>query len=257
MPDCAAWSGGNGVRRPLYIHPASNLQIAVKPVALRPAATRFCGTAWCAIAAAGTWAIDRAIARIVVRPNGAATCQPRATPSLFYTSHRPRLTPRAQVAGLNLRLACGRGSHLLFVCDRCSPQGGSHMPAQGNALGPGTQQRRSPERAQQPWTRNATSIVDESRSPLSSMNGTFRIDRLLRPFRALWCCASQTQGDALVVLHKSPASTYATGASRRPEFTPRLRPRFAPVVRVRSMFAPRGQPHASPGQRPGARNTTT
>ena len=33
--------------------------------ALRPAATRFCGTAWCAI---------------VVRPNGAATCQHRATP---------------------------------------------------------------------------------------------------------------------------------------------------------------------------------
>ena len=33
--------------------------------ALRPAATRFCGTAWCAI---------------VVRPNGAATCQPRASP---------------------------------------------------------------------------------------------------------------------------------------------------------------------------------
>ncbi|MCH8150021.1 MAG: hypothetical protein IH987_18920 [Planctomycetes bacterium] len=60
-------------------------------------------------------------------------------------------------------------SPLLFVCDCCSPQRGSDMSAQGNALGTGTQTSRSPERAQQPRTGHATVIVDESRSPLSSV----------------------------------------------------------------------------------------
>ena len=44
------------------------------------------------------------------------------------------------------------------------------------------------------------------------MNGTFRIERLLRPFRALWYCASQTQGDALI-----PYPTLVIGETSSPQ----------------------------------------
>ena len=98
---------------------------------------------------------------IIVRPKGAVTCQPRATP--WGSEHN------------NVEALKGRNSQVI-----------------------------------------------ESPSSLSLMNGTFGIDCLLRPFRAFWSCASRTQGDALVVLHKSLAIVV------RPERAATCQPRATP-----------------------------
>ena len=76
--------------------------------------------------------------------------------------------------------------------------------------------RRSPERAQQTGTGHAKVIVGESRSPQSSMNGTFGIDCLLRPYRAFPSCAARTECDRIgSVKGDAPGSHVVAPLGRR------------------------------------------
>ncbi len=88
-----------------------------------------------------------------------------------YDLRRAHDLRRVCVRGSPPLFVCDRGLPRLFVCDYCSPQRGSDMAAQGNALGTGIQQRRSPERAQQPRTGHAQSM---SRNLVHLIDSTIR-----------------------------------------------------------------------------------
>ncbi len=64
---------------------------------------------------------------------------------------------------------------------------------------------------------------------------------------------SPQRGSDILAQGKAPRCSTQVACDRawsRVRSAPRMRSRFAPVVRVRSLFAPKGQPHVSPGQRP-------